>query len=173
MPLPVQPEAVWVATTVKLNAPDCVGVPLIKPEVERERPDGKFDPTAYRGMLAQVGTSVPAFEAQERRSMQVRHLTQGLQISDFMTPAELKRIVALENEQRDVRYAIVPVARYAAAAKVDDAAVKAWYEAHAADYQTPESVRLQYAELRLDAITQEVAADAGGLQAFYEANKDR
>lgn len=135
--------------------------------------DGKFDPTAYRGMLAQIGTSVAAFEAQQRRSMQVRHLTQGLQISDFMTPGELKRAIALENEQREVRYAVVPVARYAAAASVDEAAVKAWYEAHLADYQTPESVRLQYAELRLDAITSEVAADTAGLQAYYQANKDR
>lgn len=135
--------------------------------------DGQFDPTAYRGMLAQIGTSVAAFEAQQRRSLQVGHLTRGLQVSAFMTPGEIKRAMALENEQREVRYAVVPVARYAAAAKIDEAAIKAWYDAHLADYQTPESVRLQYAELRLDAITQEVAADAGGLQAFYEANKDR
>lgn len=135
--------------------------------------DGKFDATAYRGMLAQIGTGVAAFEAQQRRSLQVAHLAQGLQISDFLTPSELRRIVALENEQREVRYAVVPAARYAAAARIDAAAVKAWYEAHLADYQTPESVRLQYAELRLDAITRELVADTSGLQAYYEANKDR
>ncbi len=135
--------------------------------------DGKFDATAYRGMLAQLGMTTAGFESQQRRSMQVQHLTQSLLISDFLTPAELKRIFALENEQREVRYAVVPLERYAAAAKVDDAAIKAWYEAHAADYQNPESVRLQYAEMRLDDITREVAADTQGLQAYYEANKSR
>ncbi|MCC7464007.1 MAG: peptidyl-prolyl cis-trans isomerase [Gammaproteobacteria bacterium] len=134
--------------------------------------DGKFDPAAYRGMLAQIGTSAPAFEAQQRRSMQVGHLSHGLQVSDFMTPGEIKRAIALENEQREVRYLVVPVALHATAA-VDEAAIKAWYDAHIADYQTPESVRLQYAELRLDAVLQEVAADAAGLQAFYQANQDR
>jgi peptidyl-prolyl cis-trans isomerase D len=135
--------------------------------------DGKFDATAYRGMLAQLGMNPADFEAQERRSMQVQRLTQSLQISDFLTASELKRIFALENEQREVRFAVVPVARYAAAATVDEAAIKAWYDGHAADYQNPESVRLQYAEMRLDDITREVAADAQGLQAYYEANKSR
>jgi len=135
--------------------------------------DGKFDAAAYRGMLAQLGMTTAGFEAQERRSMQVQHLTQSLLISDFLTPTELKRIFALENEQREVRYAVVPVARYAAAASVDDAAIKAWYGSHAADYQNPESVRLQYAQMRLDDITREVAADTQGLQAYYEANKTR
>jgi peptidyl-prolyl cis-trans isomerase D len=105
--------------------------------------------------------------------MQVQHLTQSLLISDFYTPAELQRIFALENEQREVRYAVVPVARYAAAATVEEAAVKAWYDAHIADYQNPESVRLQYAEMRLEDVMREVAADAQGLQAYYEANKSR
>lgn len=135
--------------------------------------DGKFDPAAYRGMLAQLGMSTAGFEQQERRSMQVQHLTQSLLISDFYTPAELQRIFALENEQREVRYAVVPVARYAAAATVEEAAVKAWYDAHIADYQNPESVRLQYAEMRLEDVMREVAADAQGLQAYYEANKSR
>ena len=135
--------------------------------------DGKFDATAYRGMLAQLGMSTTAFESQQRLDMQVQHLVRGLEISDFLTPSELKRIFELENEQREVRYAILPVARYAAEARVDDAAVKAWYDAHPADYQTPESVRLQYAEMRLDAITAEVAADEAGLKAYYEANKSR
>jgi peptidyl-prolyl cis-trans isomerase D len=126
-----------------------------------------------RHVLAQLGMSTAGFEAQERRSMQVQHLTQSLQISDFLTASELKRIFALENEQREVRYAVVPVARYAATATVDEAAIKAWYDGHAADYQNPESVRLQYAEMRLDDITREVAADAQGLQAYYEANKSR
>jgi len=135
--------------------------------------DGKFDPTAYRGMLAQLGMTTAGFEQQERRSKEVQQLMQALLISDFLTPAELKRLVVLENEQREVRYAVVPVARYAAEATVDEAAIKAWYEAHAADYQVPESVRLQYAEMRLEDVMREVAADPQGLQAYYEANRSR
>jgi peptidyl-prolyl cis-trans isomerase D len=135
--------------------------------------EGKFDATAYRGMLAQIGMSTVGFEAQERHSLQVQHLTQGLQISDFLTPVELQRIFTLENEQREVRYAVVPVARFSAAVKVDEAAIKAWYDGHAADYQNPESVRLQYADMRLDDITREIAADAQGLQKYYEANRSR
>ena len=41
---------------------------------------------------------------------------------------------------------------FSAAVKVDDARAKAWYDAHPDDYLSKESVRLQYAELRLDTI---------------------
>ena len=113
---------------------------------------GKFDAMAAKGMLAQIGMTPMGYEKQLRNSLQVGQLEQSLQIGDFMTQAEIARAFALENEQREVRYAILPLAGYSAAVKVDEARVKAWYEAHAEDYLTPESVRLQYAELRLDTI---------------------
>jgi len=64
-----------------------------------------------------------------------------------------------------VRYAILPLAGYTAAVKVDDARAKSWYDAHAEDYLTPESVRLQYAELRLDTIAAALSVDPAELTA--------
>jgi peptidyl-prolyl cis-trans isomerase D len=51
--------------------------------------------------------------------------------------------------------------------------VQAYYKAHQAQYMTPESAHLQYAELRLDQLAAQVTPSDADLQAAYEKNKDR
>ena len=133
--------------------------------------DGKFSALAAKTMLMQIGMTPEGYEAERRQGLQISQLTEGIQLSDFMTSAELNRIYALENEQREVRYAVLPAERYAAAVKIDDAQIKAWYDAHPGDYMTPESVRLQYAQLSLDAIASQVTVKDEDLQAYYDKNK--
>ena len=135
--------------------------------------DGKFNDQAAKGMLAQIGLTPAAYERRLRDSLQISQLEQSLRIGDFLTPSELQRAFALENEQREVRYALLPPAPYVAAVKVSDAQAKAWYDAHPDDYLSKESVRLQYAELRLDTVAAAVKVDAADLEAWYKQNQSR
>ncbi len=135
--------------------------------------DGKFNKDAAAAALAQAGMSAAAYEAQLARALPVEQLQQSLLIGDFVTQADFRRAVALENEQREVRYALLPLAKYSAAAAVDPARLQAWYDAHRSDYMTRESVHLQYAELKLDAVAAAVPVDEAELKAWYEQNKAR
>ena len=135
--------------------------------------DGKFNDIAAKSVLAQSGLTLLGYEAQLRNSLQVGQLEQSLEVGDFMTDAELKRAFALENETREVRYALLPLARYSAGVKVDEAKLQAWYQAHAEEYLSKESVRVQYAELRLDAIAAAVTVVPAELDAWYQQNKSR
>jgi peptidyl-prolyl cis-trans isomerase D len=135
--------------------------------------DGKFNATVARAMLNQVGLTPEAYEAERSQALQVTQLTGGIQLSDFLTAAEVLRIYGLENEQREVRYALLPLDRFAAKVAIDPPAIKAWYEAHPRDYQSPESVRLQYAALTLDAIAALITVTPADLQAYYDKNKAR
>ncbi|MFI4914748.1 MAG: SurA N-terminal domain-containing protein, partial [Steroidobacterales bacterium] len=135
--------------------------------------DGKFNATVAKALLAQAGMTPESYEADRRRSLSIAQIEQGVELSDFLTPAERRRIYALENEQREVRYAVLPADRYAAAVVVDDGKIKDWYTRHQNDYMSPESVRLQYAELRLDAIAAAIAVKPEDLQAYYDKNKSR
>jgi peptidyl-prolyl cis-trans isomerase D len=133
--------------------------------------EGKFNPQAAQAMLLQVGLTPETYEEQRRQALQIGQLTEGIQLSDFLSVPELNRIYGLENEQRDLRYALLPTERYAAAAKIDDASIKAWYDAHPNDYMSPESVGLQYAELSLDAIASQLSVKDEDLQAYYDKSK--
>jgi peptidyl-prolyl cis-trans isomerase D len=134
---------------------------------------GKFDPAAARGALAQAGMTADAYEADRRQALRIAQLTEGIGISDFLTPAELARIYALENEQRELRYAVLPASHYTAQVKLDDARIAAWYHAHQSDYLTPDSVDLQYAQLQMSGVEAQVPVSDADLQAYYEQHKNQ
>ncbi len=135
--------------------------------------DGKFNEVAARGMLAQVGMTIAGYETQLRNSLQVGQLEQSLQIGDFLTDSEIKHAFMLENEQREVRYALLPLARYSSAVSISDAMLQSWYQAHSEDYLSKESVRLQYAELRLDSVAASLSMTPADLEAWYKQNQSR
>jgi peptidyl-prolyl cis-trans isomerase D len=72
-----------------------------------------------------------------------------------------------------VRYALLPVEQFKSAARIDTAAVQAYYQAHQGQYMTPESVRLQYAELRLETLAAQQSVSDADLHAAYEKNRSR
>src|ERR1700722_1879550 len=135
--------------------------------------EGKFNPLAAKAMLLQAGMTPEGYEAQRRQALQIGQLTEGIELSDFLAATQLHRIYGLENEQREIRYALLPAERYAASVKIDEDRIKSWYSAHASDYMSPESVRLQYGELSLDAIASQITVKDEDLQAYYDKNKQQ
>jgi NADPH-dependent glutamate synthase beta subunit-like oxidoreductase len=74
--------------------------------------------------LAQLGMSVDKFRADVRRTLTTEELTKTMQLGEFSTPAEVARRFALEDEQREVRIANLPLARYTAAVALEPAALR-------------------------------------------------
>ena len=97
----------------------------------------------------------------------------GIRASNFLTPAEAKRLSALEDQEREVRFFLLPAERYSGVAKVDDAAVEAYYKAHQAQYMNPQSAKLQFAELRLDSLMVAQTISDADLHVAYEKAKSR
>ena len=135
--------------------------------------DGKYNENLALARLAQIGVTADAFRADVRSSLRNEELQRALTLSDFRTPLEVERALRIEDEQREVRYAVLPVEKFAATAQVDDAAIKAYYEQNPSRFQTQETVRLQYAELRLDQVAATVQVAETDLQDLYAKNRDR
>ena len=135
--------------------------------------DGKFSPDAAKAVLAQQGISAAAFEADMRRSLRMAQIESGIRMSDFVTPREADRLRSLEEEQREVRYVVLPAEKFAGGAQIDAATVEAYYREHQDRYLTPESVRLRYAELRLDQLSAQVPVTEKDIREAYEEAKDR
>jgi len=147
----------------------------IKAAIQQEpafQVDGKYDASVAKARLAQVGLTVAGFEADLRTSLARQQLQRAIALSDFITPAEVDRIIALEDEQREVRYVLFQASDHAPATIGDDA-VRAYYEANTAKFMTTESVRLAYGELRLDQVATQVTVVDDDLRRLYAENKDR
>jgi peptidyl-prolyl cis-trans isomerase D len=134
---------------------------------------GQYSADAAKAALAQAGMSIDSFETQLRADLRRAQLEGGIRASNFLTPSELTRMSDLEGQEREVRYVVLAADNFAGSAKVDDAAVAAYYKAHQAQFMTLESAHLQYAELRLESLaTQQPVSDAD-LHAAYDKNKSR
>jgi peptidyl-prolyl cis-trans isomerase D len=134
---------------------------------------GQFNKDAYYALLKARGYSPERFEAEQRKLLRSRSLEGALYLSAFATPLELAHAAALKGETRELAYVVIPVAKYAAAVKPDEAAVKAYYDSHPAEFNTPDTVRLDYVALKVSDIAKEVAVDEAGLKAYYDTIKER
>src|SRR5579862_8295747 len=135
--------------------------------------EGKYNAEAAKAALLNAGISEETFADELRTDVQRTQLEGGIRGSNFVTPQELARLIELQDQEREVRYMLLPAEHFASAAKVDDAAIAAYYKAHQAQFMTPESAHLQYAELRLDALAAQQTISDADLHAAYEKEKGR
>jgi len=135
--------------------------------------DGKFDQAHALAVLNAQGRSVAEIEGLFRRDAKLRQLDTALNASSFATPTELKEFRALTRQQRELTWLTLSAAKYAAGATPDDAAVKAYYDAHKFEYMTPETVNLRYVELSLAQLESKVSVDDAQLKAFYDEQKTK
>jgi peptidyl-prolyl cis-trans isomerase D len=135
--------------------------------------DGKYNAEVAKSRLAAAGLTEDQYASDLNSDLERRQLQEGMQLSQFITPSELARLRTLTDQERQIRYAVLPLARFAAAVPVSDAAIQAYYDAHRAQFMTPESVHLQYAQLSLAQVTDQVTVADADLQDYYNKNKNR
>jgi len=135
--------------------------------------DGQFSRDRYAAVLNQQGRTEAQFENELRISLALNQLQGGIAASAFVTPRELERRRALENEQREVEYAVLPASAFAGAVSVTDADIQSWYDSHLAEYMTPETVDVEYLDLRLADVERSVEVTEEALKTYYEQVKDR
>jgi peptidyl-prolyl cis-trans isomerase D len=134
---------------------------------------GRFSMDAYRAALAGAGYTPAAFEAEQRRNLEIQQLQDAIVLSSFVTPEELERRLALQRELREVEWVALPLDRFKDGIEISDAEVEARYQANPERWLTPESVDLEYIEVRLDQLADQVEIDEDELRAFFEMETRR
>ena len=135
--------------------------------------DGQFNFQQYQGLLANNALTPAMFEAQQRESLEVGDLQEGIVMSSFLTPAEFRRYIELYNQQREVAYAVFGIDAFSANVTIDDAAIASRYENNKTSYQTAETIDLEYIELAMADIAATVQVTEEQLRATYETERDR
>jgi peptidyl-prolyl cis-trans isomerase D len=133
--------------------------------------DGKLDLAHALAVLKAQGRPIGQIEDAIRHDAKLRQLESAIDASSFVTSAELARLRALTRQQREVAWLTVPAAKLAADATPDDAAIKAYYDAHKSEYMTPETVNLRYVEVSLANLSAKVHVDDAQLKTYYDEQK--
>ena len=135
--------------------------------------DGKFSYDRYKAFLASRGQSEAAFEQGLRNDLRKQTFVQAL-VESAMTPKQVvERIERILLEQREVRELRFPAEQYAAKASVTDAQIAEYYQTNRAQFEIPESVRVEYLVLSPETISGTVAVSEESAKDYYDKNKAR
>ena len=131
--------------------------------------DGKFDKTQYQALLGSQGMSSDEFVGRIKKALMMEQVQRAIVDSGFVTPAEVTAFYKIQNQKRDVEYIPVPLSVSTQAPSEED--ITAYYQQHQDAYQTAEQVSIQYVELSLDALANDLGATEDQLKAYYDEQK--
>ncbi|WP_324710077.1 SurA N-terminal domain-containing protein [Pseudomonas citronellolis] len=128
--------------------------------------DGKFNADKFDQALRQNGYTRMQFRQMLEQEMLIGQLRAGIAGSGFVTDNELQAFARLEKQTRD--FATLTFKADPAKAKVEDADIKAYYDAHKAEFMSPDQVVIDYIELKKSSFFNQVVAKDEDLQAQYQ-----
>jgi peptidyl-prolyl cis-trans isomerase D len=134
-------------------------------------PDGNFSKSAYETVLRQQNPPMsPAqFESRLRYDLSLAQLTRAVGEAAIPSRTVAERLGALEAQGREISEFRISAEQFLAQAKVDDAKVKAFYDANQAQFQTPERIRAEYVVLSAQAIADQEQVKPDEVRAQWES----
>lgn len=141
-------------------------------EIPAFQVEGRFDPAQYQLLLQAQGLSSQRFQSDMRRDLTLRGLPTQIVASAFVTDAELDDFLRLADQTRDIEYlALEPPA--GDGEPLAEQEVADWYQAHGDRYLTPETVAIDYIELRAEDMQVPASVDEESLRRRYEEQRSR
>ncbi|OGT23646.1 MAG: peptidylprolyl isomerase [Gallionellales bacterium RIFOXYB12_FULL_54_9] len=112
--------------------------------IDAFKADGKFDQARYVAALSSQNMTPLSFEARVKEDLVGQQMREAYVKNGYMSNTAAAQVIAINEQQRVVSVAKLSLASFMAQAKVDDAAVKAYYDANAKEFQVPEQARVEY-----------------------------
>ncbi|MGB2079688.1 MAG: peptidylprolyl isomerase [Vibrio sp.] len=132
--------------------------------------DGKFDQAKYQATLRNAGYTPERFAESLRQDMLRNQILQATQGSDFILDNEVDLATKLFAQSRSIRTLTLDTAEFAKNVKVDDEAVKAYYQAHTDAYTRPEQYKVAYLEFSADKLKAQAQVSEQDAKDYYEQN---
>jgi peptidyl-prolyl cis-trans isomerase D len=130
--------------------------------------DGQFSAERYKQVLASQNMTPLMFEDRVRRDLILNPLQEPITLGNIVASSSGERYIGLVEQQREIAAAAVDPDPFMKDVKIDDAAVKAFYDANAKTLQTPELAKFEYVLLSQDALMAQVPVDPADVKAQYE-----
>ena len=132
--------------------------------------DGQFSTERYKQVLASQNMTPLMFEDRVRRELILAPLQEPISLGNIVASSSGERYIGLVEQQREVAAAAIDPEPFMKEVRIDDAAVKVFYDANAKTLQTPELAKFEYVLLSQDALTAQVTLDPAEVKAQYEKN---
>lgn len=134
---------------------------------------GVFIRQNYEAILAGQGVSVDQFENDLRLQLEINQLRRGLIETAFMTNAEFTQFIELQMQERSGQMLIIDSSRFMDQVNVDPLEVNDYYQNNLDLFQSNEEVDVEYLEINIEDVAQQVQFSGDDIRDYYENNLDR
>lgn len=159
------------ANQLGLTAPQAVVLEAVQSNPSFQAA-GRFDPQRYQILTRNMGFASPQeFESEMRINIMVDAVQNAVADSVQVSEQEVREAFNSEYEQRVLSAIVVDPDSLIKAAKVDEAAAKAWYDSHQENYMSPVRIKLTAVEINPAEVAADMIVDDDELRKIYEERK--
>ncbi len=130
--------------------------------------NGRFDPRIYRLILARNHLTPEMFEYQMMQSLTIKKLENFIKRQAIITGEEVLDYIRNAKTEKKYGYVIFKGADYVKDVKVNDEALKAYYESHKSDYREPEQRRIAYVFFDVKDFSKKVSVTDDEIKDYYD-----
>jgi peptidyl-prolyl cis-trans isomerase D len=132
--------------------------------------DGKFSRARYEQLLISQGMTPVMFEQRVRQELALAPLQEPIANGNITAKTNVERYLGLLDQQREAAVASIAADAYLKDVKIDDAAVKAFYDANQALFQVPDAAKIEYLALTPESQIAKVKVEPDEVKKQYDAN---
>jgi peptidyl-prolyl cis-trans isomerase D len=137
-----------------------------------KKADGSFDIEKYKAFLSAQGMTPDIFESRVRSDLAVRQVIGGVNASSFSPASQAASTLDAFLQQREIQVAVFSASDYLDLSKPTDEDLKSFFLAHAQDYQTSETVDIEYVVLDLSTVEKSITVSESELKNYFDQNQN-
>lgn len=139
--------------------------------VDAYQTDAKFDREKYQFTIRQMGYTPREHHRYMNEGLLLSQFASGVVDTGFVTDADLELAAKIFEQRRSYYYLTLPIAPLMAATVVEDAEIKRYYDSHQNEFQTEEQVEVDYIELSVDDLIEQVEVSEDAVRAVFDARQ--
>lgn len=139
--------------------------------VEAFQKNGKFDKQQYETALRTQNMSPSMFESRVKEQLAMRQLSEVYSQNGYASTAAADNLIRLNEQQRVVSVAQIAPDTFLKQTKVDEAAIKGYYDNNQPEFRTPERARVEYVEFSADSLLSQMVVNADEIRKYYDEHQ--
>jgi len=140
--------------------------------IEAFQDGGKFDKKRYETVLASQNMSPLAFEARVRDELLGQQMQDAYAQNGFAASSVAEKVIRLNEQQRVVRVSPISFQTFMSQAKVDDAALKKYYEQNQSEFQVQEQAKVEYVKFSVEDLLAKVEVSKEDVRTYYNEHQN-
>lgn len=139
--------------------------------IEAFQDGGKFDRKRYEAVLANQGKSPISFEERLREDMLWQQMEEAYLQNGYSPNSVVEKIIRLNEQQRTVSVSPISLQSFIAQAKVDEDALKKYYNQNLQEFQVREQAKVEYVKFTIDDLLNKIDVSTEELHKYYDEHQ--